>query len=106
MTNHENTRPAIIPIDKNALFDALYDNEFQTLCPLDEVDDVIAAAPTLDYAPVRHGAWIEVFQAEYEYLKQFHEENTLTLATITADRDRWNPNGLKCCIACMQLKKS
>lgn len=32
---------------------------------------------------------IEVFEAEYEYLKRFHEENTLTLATITADRDRW-----------------
>lgn len=45
------------PIDANALFDALYDNEFQTFCPLDEVSDVIAAAPTLDYAPVRHGEW-------------------------------------------------
>lgn len=48
----------IRPIDANALFDALYDNEFQTLCPLDEVSDVIAAAPTLDYAPVRHGEWL------------------------------------------------
>ena len=48
----------IRPIDANALFDALRDNEFQTLCPLDEVDDVIAAAPTLDYAPVRHGEWL------------------------------------------------
>lgn len=48
------------PIDANALFDALYDNEFQTFCPLDEVSDVIAAAPTLDYAPVRHGEWIPV----------------------------------------------
>ena len=47
----------IRPIDANALFDALRDNEFQTFCPLDEVDDVIAAAPTLDYAPVRHGEW-------------------------------------------------
>lgn len=45
------------PIDADALFDALYDNEFQTLCPLDEVSDVIDAAPTLDYAPVRHGEW-------------------------------------------------
>lgn len=49
----------IRPIDANALFDALRDNEFQTLCPLDEVDDVIVAAPTLDYAPVRHGEWIK-----------------------------------------------
>ena len=48
------------PIDANALFDALYDNEFQTLCPLDEVDNVIAAAPTLDNEPVRHGEWIEM----------------------------------------------
>lgn len=49
----------IRPIDANALFDALYDNEFQTFCPLDEVSDVIAAAPTLDYLPVRHGEWID-----------------------------------------------
>ena len=46
-------------IDANALFDALYDNEFQTFCPLDEVSDVIDAAPTLDYEPVRHGEWAE-----------------------------------------------
>ena len=45
------------PIDADALYDALYDNEFQTFCPLDEVSGVIAAAPTLDYAPVRHGYW-------------------------------------------------
>ncbi len=57
------------PIDANALFDALRDNEFQTFCPLDEVDDVIAAAPTLDYAPVRHGEWIEddtLFARQYK----------------------------------------
>lgn len=48
---------SVRPIDANALYDALRDNEFQTFCPLDEVDDVIAAAPTLDYAPVRHGEW-------------------------------------------------
>ena len=47
------------PIDADALYDALYDNEFQTFCPLDEVSDVIAAAPTLDYAPVVHGEWGE-----------------------------------------------
>ena len=46
------------PIDADALYDALYDNEFQTFCPLDEVSGVIAAAPTLDYEPVRHGYWI------------------------------------------------
>ena len=48
------------PIDADALYDALYDNEFQTFCPLDEVSGVIAAVPTLDYAPVRHGEWIRV----------------------------------------------
>lgn len=53
------------PIDANALYDALRDNEFQTFCPLDEVDDVIAAAPTLDYAPVKHGEF--EFQ-EFEYI--------------------------------------
>ncbi len=51
------------PIDADALYDALRDNEFQTFCPLDEVDDVIAAAPTLDYAPVVHGKWF--YGAEY-----------------------------------------
>lgn len=54
MMNNSNIRP----IDANALFDALRDNEFQTLCPLDEVDDVIAAAPTLDYVPNQQ--WISV----------------------------------------------
>lgn len=47
------------PIDADALLDALYDNEFQTLCPLDEVSSVIDTAHTLDYAPVRHGEWVE-----------------------------------------------
>lgn len=46
------------PIDADALLDALYDNEFQTFCPLDEVCGVIDAAPTLDCEPVRHGEWI------------------------------------------------
>lgn len=47
------------PIDADALFDAMRDKEFQTFCPLDEVDDVIASAPTLDYAPSLHGSWVE-----------------------------------------------
>lgn len=54
MMNNSNIRP----IDGNALLDTLYDNEFQTFCPLDEVSDVIAAAPTLDCEPVRHASWI------------------------------------------------
>lgn len=45
------------PIDADRLMDALYDNEFQTLCPLDEVSGVIDAAPTLDVQPVRRGEW-------------------------------------------------
>ena len=36
----------------------MYDNEFQTFCPLDEVSGVIAVAPTLDCAPVVHGEWL------------------------------------------------
>lgn len=44
-------------IDADALLDALYDNEFQTFCPLDEVSDVIDGTPTLDCEPVRHGEW-------------------------------------------------
>lgn len=31
---------------------------------------------------------IEVFESEYEYLKKFHEEATLELTTLTAERDR------------------
>lgn len=46
------------PIDADALTDAMYDNEFQTFCPLDEVTEVIAFAPTLDYAPVVRGEWV------------------------------------------------
>lgn len=40
------------PIDADRLMDALYDNKFQTLCPLDEVAGVVDAAPTLDVQPV------------------------------------------------------
>lgn len=58
----------IRPIDANALFDALYDNEFQTFCPLDEVSDVIAAAPILDYSPVRHGEWTAIDASYWRWL--------------------------------------
>ena len=44
-------------IDRAAVMDAMYDNEFQTFCPLDEVSAVIAAVPTIDAAPVRRGEW-------------------------------------------------
>ena len=60
MMNSENTNSNIRPSDANALFDALYNNEFQTFCPLDEVSDVIAAAPTIDYAPVIHASWVGI----------------------------------------------
>lgn len=36
------------PIDADNLVDMLYDNEFASLCPLDEVSGVIDAAPTVD----------------------------------------------------------
>ena len=39
-------------IDADKLVDALYDNEFATLCPLDEVSGVIDEAPTVDAVPV------------------------------------------------------
>lgn len=32
---------------------------------------------------------IEVFQTEYEFLKRSHEESTLALGTLAAERDRW-----------------
>ena len=46
-------------IDADRLVDMLYDNEFATLCPLDEVSGVVDACPTVDAVPVVHGRWIE-----------------------------------------------
>ena len=45
-------------IDADILLDKLYDHEFITLCPLDEVSDVIDYCPTVDAESVRHGHWI------------------------------------------------
>lgn len=39
-------------IDADKLVDMLYDNEFASLCPLDEVSGVIDACPTVDAVPV------------------------------------------------------
>lgn len=39
-------------VDAEKLVDMLYDNEFCTLCPLDEVSGVIDACPTVDAVPV------------------------------------------------------
>ena len=44
-------------IDADKLVDMLYDNEFASLCPLDEVSGVIDACPTVDAVPVVHGRW-------------------------------------------------
>lgn len=45
-------------IDANALMDALYDKEYTTLCPLDEVSGVIDDAPTIDPGSLRpKGRW-------------------------------------------------
>ena len=41
-------------IDADILLDKLYDHEFITLCPLDEVSDVIDYCPTVDAEPVVH----------------------------------------------------
>lgn len=35
-------------IDADKLVDMLYDNEFATLCPLDEVSGVVDACPSVD----------------------------------------------------------
>lgn len=47
-------------IDADILLDKLYDHEFITLCPLDEVSDVIDYCPTVDAEPVRHAKIITV----------------------------------------------
>lgn len=39
-------------IDADKLVDMLYDNEFASLCPLDEVSGVVDACPTVDAGPV------------------------------------------------------
>lgn len=39
-------------ISADKLVDMLYDNEFCTLCPLDEVSSVIDDCPTVDAVPV------------------------------------------------------
>lgn len=39
-------------IGADKLVDMLYDNEFASLCPLDEVSGVVDACPTVDAVPV------------------------------------------------------
>lgn len=39
-------------VNADKLVDMLYDNEFASLCPLDEVSGVIDACPTVDAVPV------------------------------------------------------
>lgn len=39
-------------IERNAALDALYENEYTTLCPLDEVSSVIGAIPAADVVEV------------------------------------------------------
>ena len=39
-------------IKREAVLNALYDNEYTTLCPLDEVSSVIDAIPTADVVEV------------------------------------------------------
>lgn len=51
-------------IDADILLDKLYDHEFITLCPLDEVSDVIDYCQTVDAEPVRHGRWVDT-EPEY-----------------------------------------
>lgn len=41
-------------IDADKLVDMLYDNEFATLCPLDEVSGIVDACPTIDAVVVTH----------------------------------------------------
>lgn len=41
-------------IDADKLVDMLYDNEFATLCPLDEVSGVVDSCPTIDAVVVTH----------------------------------------------------
>lgn len=44
-------------IEREAVLDALYDNEYTTLCPLDEVSSVIDKLPAADVVEVVRGRW-------------------------------------------------
>lgn len=47
-------------ISRQALLEALYDNEFQCFCPLDEVSTVIDGQPAINTADLRpRGRWTE-----------------------------------------------
>lgn len=70
------------PIDAEALYDALYDNEFQTFCPLDEVSDVIAKMPTLDYVPRQQWISVEAFLPEDEENLHFYDDGQLCFTSV------------------------
>lgn len=72
MTNYENTKPDIRPIDANALCEALKDwrgdaedideNDVHDIVYYKAMNRAIRiseGAPTLYYAPVRHGEWLD-----------------------------------------------
>ena len=59
-------------ICRSALIDAIYEEEFQTFVPLDEVSTVIDRAPAVDAEPVRHGRWIHTTKEDSDWGGTFH----------------------------------
>lgn len=53
-------------IEREAMLNALYDNEYTTLCPLDEVSSVICAIPAADV--------VEVFRPDEAVLAEFEDD--------------------------------
>lgn len=58
-------------IDADKLVDMLYDNEFDVLCPLDEVSGVVDACPTVDAVPVVHGCFEPCFDENGNWRQGF-----------------------------------
>lgn len=57
-------------IDADRLVDMLYDNEYTTLCPLDEVSGVVDSCQTVDAASIIHCkdcAYFHPYPFEPEY---------------------------------------
>ncbi len=66
-------------IDADKLVDMLYDNEFATLCPLDEVSGVVDACPTVDAVVVTRCK-----DCKHAYINSFSAKSGIALCSSSA----------------------
>ena len=66
-------------IDADKLADMLYDNEFATLCPLDEVSGVVDACPTVDAVVVTRCK-----DCKHAYINSFSAKSGIALCSLSA----------------------